>query len=71
MKARITQMEPLSTTIDALKKVVQDLWDEMDPCDCIKGFQKMPEKYWEVVKQKSGQNALLTNNLSMYSMATR
>ena len=64
-------MEPFPTTIDALKKVVQDVWDEMDTCDCMKGIQKMPEKYWEVVKHNSGQNALLTNNLSMYSMATR
>ena len=50
MKARITQMEPFSTTLDALKPVVQDLWDEMDPTCFIKDIERMSEKLKEVVK---------------------
>ena len=55
MKGRTTQMEPFPTTIDGLKQAVQELWDEMDPCDYIKKIQKMPEKCLEIVKQKGGQ----------------
>ena len=40
MEVRITQMEPFPTMIDALKKVVQGLWDELDPCDYIKEIRK-------------------------------
>ena len=55
MKGRITQMEPFPTTIEALKEVVQDLWDEMDPAAYIKEIEKMPEKCIEVIQQKGGQ----------------
>ena len=55
MKSRITQIEPFPTSIAALKEVVQDLWDKIDPCVYIKEIQKMPEKVREVIKQKGGQ----------------
>ena len=48
-------MEPFPTTILALKEVVQDLRDELDPGVYIKEIQKMPEKFREVIKQKGGQ----------------
>jgi len=36
MKARISQMDKFPTTLEGLKQVVQDLWDEMDPYKFIK-----------------------------------
>ena len=45
-------MDEFPTTLDGLKQVVQDLWDEMDPCKFIKEIQSMPEKCKEVLKQK-------------------
>ena len=48
-------MEPFPTTIDSLKEVVQDLWDEMDPAIYVKEIEKMPEKCREVIRQKGGQ----------------
>lgn len=44
MKNRITQMEPFPTKIEELKGIVQELWDEMDPCDFIRHIERMPEK---------------------------
>ena len=38
--------------VGTVKRVVQDLWDEMDPCKFIKEIQSMPEKCKEVLKQK-------------------
>ena len=32
MKAWISEMEPFPTSLKDLKQVVQDLWDELDPC---------------------------------------
>ncbi len=52
MKARITEMEPFPTTIEALKAAVQALWDEMDPCMFISHIEKTPEKLREVIKQR-------------------
>ena len=52
IKARISQMDEFPTTLEGLKQVVQDLWDEMDPCKFINEIQNMPEKCKEVLKQK-------------------
>ena len=49
MKARITQMKPFPNSLDALKQVVQVLWDEMDPMWFIKDTESMPEKLKEVL----------------------
>ena len=55
MKNRITQMEPFPTKIEDLKQAVQDLWDEMDPCDFIRHIERMPEKMQQVLQQKGMQ----------------
>ena len=52
MKARISQMDEFPMTLEGLKQVIQDLWDEMDPYKFIKEIQSMPEKCKEVLKQK-------------------
>jgi len=54
IKARITQMDKFPTTLDELKQVVQDLWDEMDPYRFIKHIESMPKKLEEVIKRRGG-----------------
>ena len=54
MKARIAQIDKFPTTLDELKQVVQDLWDEMDPCWLIKHIESMPKKLEEVIKRRGG-----------------
>ena len=48
-------MEPFPTKIEDLKKAVQDLWDEMDPCDFIQHIERMPVKMQQVLQQKGMQ----------------
>ena len=48
-------MEPFPTKIEDLKQAVQDLWDEMDPCDFIRHIEPMPEKMQQVLQQKGMQ----------------
>ena len=52
MKARIAQMEPFPTSLQDLKQVVQDLWDELDPCWALKHIENMQEKCKEVIKRQ-------------------
>ena len=55
MKGRIAQMEPFSTKLENLKRVVQELWDEMKPSDFIKEIELMPEKLEAVIAAKGLQ----------------
>lgn len=48
MKHRITHMEPFPRTLNELKQVVQELWDEMEPTDFLKDIENMSEKCAEV-----------------------
>ena len=48
-------MEPFPTTIDSLKKAVQELWDETEPGTYVEEIKKMPEECREVIKQNGGQ----------------
>ena len=47
-------MDKFPTTLDELKQVVQDLWDEMDPYQFIKHIESMPKKLEEVIKRRGG-----------------
>ena len=55
MKARISQMEPFPTEIEDLKRIVQELWDEMDPCWFIKYIEKLPQLCDDVIAAKGYQ----------------
>ena len=53
MKDIISEMEPFPTTIEELKAVVQDLWDQVDPCRWIlKEIEKMPTKLEAVINAR-------------------
>jgi transposase len=52
MKAKITTMGPFPTKLEDLKKVVQDLWDEMDPAWFIPYIERMPQDCQDVIKAK-------------------
>jgi transposase len=54
MKGRISRMEPFPTKIDDLKRIVQELWDEMDPTMFIHEIEQMPEKCAEVLRRRGG-----------------
>lgn len=50
MKEDISQMEPFPTTAKELKAVVQELWDQLDPCGWIlQEIEKMPAKLEAVI----------------------
>ena len=53
MKHRMTHMEPFPHTISELERVVQELWDELDPSMFIKEIETMSQKC-EEVKQRRG-----------------
>ena len=56
MKDKISQMEPFPTTIEELKEVVQDLWDQLDPCGWIlEEIKKMPAKLEAVISARGYQ----------------
>jgi DDE superfamily endonuclease len=54
IKSRITQIDKFPTTLNKLKQVVQDLWDEIDPYWFIKHIESMPKKLKEVIKRRGG-----------------
>ena len=43
------RLTPFPTTKDQLKKVVQQLWDDMDPMDFMPHIESMPQKLQEVI----------------------
>ena len=56
MKDKILEMEPFPTTIEELKAVVQDLWDQLDPCGWIlQEIEKMPAKLEAVIDARGYQ----------------
>ena len=52
MKNRISQLEPFPLTLEALKAVILNLWDEMDPCWFIKDIESTQGRLQEVIKQR-------------------
>ena len=49
-------MEPFLITIEELKAVVQDLWDQLDPCGWIlEEIEKMPVKLGAVINARGYQ----------------
>ena len=52
MKNRILQLELFPLTLEALKAVILDLWDKMDPCWFIKDIESTQGRLQEVIKQR-------------------
>jgi transposase len=54
MKSKISRMDSFPTKIDDLKRIVQELWDEMDSTTFINEIETMPAKCAEVIRQRGG-----------------
>lgn len=52
-------MRSFPTSIDDLKRVVQELWDEMDPTTFIKDIEVMPEKLEAIINAQGLQTKFL------------
>ncbi len=55
MKCKISRMDPFSIKIDDLKRVMQELWNEMNPSKFIHEIDSMSGKCEEMWRKKEGK----------------